>query len=140
MEPRPGQYYKHFKYGICKIIEIAKHSESLQEMVIYASKGQQRVWASPKSDFCGTLEDGITPRSALITDEACPYRPYKGFFFRIFEENDDWAYVIFRRNEVVTYGFDSEERAIAAAYGRIDYIVSSLVNACIEIESKVNAF
>lgn len=56
--PAPGEYYRHYKGNIYKIIAIAKHSETLEEMVIY---GDEKVnWARPKSSFCEILGDYTT--------------------------------------------------------------------------------
>ena len=44
-----GQKYRHFKGNIITILNIAKHSESLEELVIYEHDGS--VWARPLSMF-----------------------------------------------------------------------------------------
>lgn len=47
----PG-YYKHFKGNIYRVLHIAKHSETLEEMVVYkAMYGKGEVWTRPKSMF-----------------------------------------------------------------------------------------
>ena len=43
-----GKTYKHYKGNIYKIIAIAKHSETEEEMVIYQSVKNGDVWARPK--------------------------------------------------------------------------------------------
>lgn len=41
--------YKHFKGGEHEVIGIAKHSETLEELVIY--KHDNSLWARPKKMF-----------------------------------------------------------------------------------------
>ena len=41
-------YYRHFKGNIYKVIAIAKHSETEEEMVVYKSD-DQGVWVRPLS-------------------------------------------------------------------------------------------
>ena len=46
MEIQPGQKYKHFKGGVYEVVGVAKHSETLEEMVVYKHDGQ--LWARPR--------------------------------------------------------------------------------------------
>lgn len=59
-----GQYYKHFKGNIYKVIHIAKHSETLEDMVVYqAMYGEKEIWVRPKAMFDEVIErDGKTFR------------------------------------------------------------------------------
>ena len=59
-----GQYYKHFKGNIYKVIHIAKHSETLEDMVVYqAMYGEKGIWVRPKAMFDEVIErDGKTFR------------------------------------------------------------------------------
>lgn len=41
--------YRHFKGDKCEVISIAKHSETLEELVIY--KHNDSLWARPKKMF-----------------------------------------------------------------------------------------
>jgi len=46
---KPGEY-RHFKGNIYEVIEIAKHSETLEEMVVYrAFYGERGLWVRPAS-------------------------------------------------------------------------------------------
>lgn len=58
------KYYRHFKGNIYKVLHIAKHSETLEEMVIYqAMYGDKAIWARPRSMFEDVIErDGKTFR------------------------------------------------------------------------------
>ncbi len=48
-KPVVGEQYHHFKGNIITIIEIAKHTETLEEMVVYDHDGE--VWVRPMSMF-----------------------------------------------------------------------------------------
>ena len=70
MEIKLGKY-RHFKGNEYEVIAIAKHSETLEEMVVYRSlKNASDVWVRPASMWCETVErDGKTfPRFAFIED------------------------------------------------------------------------
>ena len=61
MEIRKGRY-RHFKGNMYEVICIAKHSESLEEMVVYrALYGEGDLWVRPASMWDETVErDGKT--------------------------------------------------------------------------------
>ena len=51
------QYYRHFKGNIYRILHIAKHSETLEDMVVYqAMYGERGVWVRPKAMFDEVIE------------------------------------------------------------------------------------
>jgi hypothetical protein len=51
--------YKHFKGMEVEVIGIAKHSETLEEVVVYRHDGE--LWIRPKNMFLETVErDGKT--------------------------------------------------------------------------------
>ena len=51
------EYYRHFKGNIYRILHIAKHSETLEEMVVYqAMYGEKAVWVRPKDMFEEVIE------------------------------------------------------------------------------------
>lgn len=54
--------YRHFKGSIYEVICVAKHSETLEDMVIYRSVTEpQKVWARPLSMWNETVEhEGMT--------------------------------------------------------------------------------
>lgn len=60
--PQPGEKYTHFKTGnMYEIIALAKHSETLEDMIVYkALYGEGQVWVRPATMFSDmkTLEDG----------------------------------------------------------------------------------
>ena len=67
-----NQYYRHFKGNIYRVLHIAKHSETLEDMVVYqAMYGERGIWVRPLAMFEEEIErDGITfRRFSPITDE-----------------------------------------------------------------------
>jgi hypothetical protein len=52
-----NQYYKHFKGNIYRVLHIAKHSETLEDMVVYqAMYGKRGIWVRPKAMFEEVIE------------------------------------------------------------------------------------
>ena len=67
-----GKYYKHFKGNVYRVLYIAKHSETLEDSVVYqAMYGEKGVWVRPKAMFEEVIErDGKTfRRFEEISDE-----------------------------------------------------------------------
>lgn len=58
-----GEVYKHFKGTYHRIIAIAKHSESLEELVIYTHMDTDEVWARPYSSFISLVDKEKYPNS-----------------------------------------------------------------------------
>ena len=56
--------YRHFKGKLYEVIDVAKHSETLQDYVVYrALYGDYSLWIRPLSMFLETVEkDGKTYR------------------------------------------------------------------------------
>ena len=63
--------YRHFKGNEYEVIAIAKHSETLEALVVYrALYGEQAVWVRPASMWNETLErDGNTYRRFTFIEE-----------------------------------------------------------------------
>lgn len=57
-EIKVGKKYKHFKGSIMEVIAIAKHSETLEELVIYKHIDTNEIWARP-IDMFNSLVDNI---------------------------------------------------------------------------------
>ena len=69
-----AEYYRHFKGNVYRVLHMAKHSETLEEMVVYqAMYGERGIWVRPKSMFEEVIErDGKTFRrfSPISAEEA----------------------------------------------------------------------
>ncbi len=52
MEVKVGKKYRHFKGGIIEVIALAKHSETLEDMVVYTH--DSKYWVRPLSMFFDT--------------------------------------------------------------------------------------
>ena len=46
-----GKAYKHYKGNIYKIIALAKHSETVEDMIVYQSVKNGDIWVRP--NICG---------------------------------------------------------------------------------------
>ena len=56
MEVKAGRY-RHFKGMEYEVLFVAKHSETLEDMVVYrALYGERGVWVRPQSMFLETVE------------------------------------------------------------------------------------
>lgn len=51
--------YRHFKGGIYLYRGVAKHSETLEDMVVYQSLKDGKLWVRPKSMFFDEARPGI---------------------------------------------------------------------------------
>jgi len=66
---KPGKY-RHFKGNEYEVLYIAKHSETLEEMVVYkALYGEHGIWVRPASMWNETIErDGKTYKRFTLID------------------------------------------------------------------------
>ncbi len=71
MSTTPG-LYRHYKGGLYRLVGIARHSESLEDMVVYqALYGEHGLWVRP----LGMWEEEVTvngltqPRFARLPDD-----------------------------------------------------------------------
>ena len=60
-----GRTYKHYKGNLYKIIALAKHSETLEDMIIYQSIKDGAVWARPMNMWNDEVDDKKTLRFTL---------------------------------------------------------------------------
>ncbi|MBQ6851343.1 MAG: DUF1653 domain-containing protein [Oscillospiraceae bacterium] len=56
MTVKPG-LYRHFKGNMYRVIGTARHSETMEEMVVYqALYGEMGLWVRPRNMFLETVE------------------------------------------------------------------------------------
>lgn len=68
--------YQHFKGNFYEVIGLARHSETLEELVVYCALykhpqyGENSLWVRPKAMFLeGVVHEGKeTPRFKFISD------------------------------------------------------------------------
>ena len=65
MEIKIGEKYKHFKGDVMEVILLAKHSETLEELVIY--KHSENIWARPVSSFLS--KEDVSKRPDNVTNQ-----------------------------------------------------------------------
>ena len=61
-----GKKYKHYKGNEYQIIALAKHSETLEEMIVYQSTSTKDVWVRPKTMWNDIVDDKNTLRFTLL--------------------------------------------------------------------------
>lgn len=74
MSIRAG-YYRHFKGMPYRVLGTARHSETMEELVVYqALYGEHGLWVRPAAMFAETVEhEGrVQPRFAFQSEEAQP--------------------------------------------------------------------
>jgi hypothetical protein len=65
-----GSTYEHYKKLRYQVLAIARHSESLEELVVYqALYGERGVWVRPVSMFLENvvIEGNLQPRFKLVS-------------------------------------------------------------------------
>lgn len=61
-----GKTYRHFKGNLYKVRGFAKHSETLEEMIIYEPLKTGDLWVRPKSMWNEVVDEKGTLRFTLI--------------------------------------------------------------------------
>lgn len=54
-----GKLYKHYKGNVYKVIALAKHSETTEDMVVYQNVEKGDIWVRPKSMWYEIVKDNI---------------------------------------------------------------------------------
>ena len=60
-----GKRYRHYKGNIYKIIALAKHSESVEDMIVYQSEKTGDIWVRPMKMWNEIVDDNGTLRFTL---------------------------------------------------------------------------
>lgn len=60
-----GKTYRHFKGNLYKVVGFAKHSETMEDMVVYESLRNNTLWVRPKSMWNEVVDDKGTLRFTL---------------------------------------------------------------------------
>ena len=63
-----GKTYRHFKGNLYKVIGFAKHSETLEDMVIYQPLKTGDNWVRPKSMWNEVIDEKSTLRFTLVEE------------------------------------------------------------------------
>ena len=64
-----GKIYRHYKGNIYKIIALAKHSETSEDMIIYQNVEKGDIWTRPKTMWNEVVDDKGTLRFTLLEIE-----------------------------------------------------------------------
>jgi hypothetical protein len=78
-----GGTYRHYKNKLYVVLDVVRHSETLEEMVLYEALYENelgRLWVRPKAMFLETITgpDGPQPRFELVSGpKECGLKAYK---------------------------------------------------------------
>ena len=64
-----GRTYRHFKGNLYKVIGFAKHSETLEDMVVYQPLKTGDNWVRPLSMWNEVVDEKGTLRFTLLSEE-----------------------------------------------------------------------
>jgi hypothetical protein len=63
-----GRTYRHFKGNLYKVVGFAKHSETLEDMIIYSPLKTGDTWVRPKTMWNEVVDDQGTLRFTLLEE------------------------------------------------------------------------
>ena len=61
-----GKTYKHYKGNIYKIIAVGKHSETLEDLIIYQEVNGEKIWVRPYYMWNEIVDANNTLRFTLV--------------------------------------------------------------------------
>jgi hypothetical protein len=68
-EIQPGRY-RHYKGNQYTVLGVARHSETLEELVVYRQEyGERGLWVRPAAMFAVKVEGQTVPRFRRIDSE-----------------------------------------------------------------------
>lgn len=60
-----GAKYKHYKGNLYKIIALAKHSETMEDMIVYQAISDGKTWVRPQRMWNEIVDENGTLRFTL---------------------------------------------------------------------------
>lgn len=66
MEVKVGGIYKHFKGHEIKVLMIAKHTETMEQMVVYEHLGTNEIWVRPYDMFLSKVDKEKYPNEKQV--------------------------------------------------------------------------
>lgn len=55
--PKKGELYRHYKGNVYRVLFLAKHTETLEDLVVYGDvENESTVWCRPLKMFMETIE------------------------------------------------------------------------------------
>ena len=60
-----GRKYRHYKGNLYEIIALAKHSETLEDMIVYRAVTDGKTWVRPYSMWNEVVDDKGTLRFTI---------------------------------------------------------------------------
>lgn len=71
MSVKVGALYKHYKGGLYRVIALARHSETLEELVVYQSEeGERAIWVRPLEMFVSSAPLQGQERFSIVSEPA----------------------------------------------------------------------
>ena len=61
-----GKTYRHYKGNIYKIVGFARHSETMEDMIVYSSIKDGKCWVRPYHMWNEVVDDKGTLRFSLV--------------------------------------------------------------------------
>lgn len=117
-EIKIGGFYKHFKGHEIQVVGKAKHSETLENMIIYRHLGTGEEWARPEKMF---LEDeDVSKKAGNITGQKHRFEPMNKKSCNEVKEGEVYRHFKGKFYYVICVGMDSETKERIIVYRHLD--------------------